>query len=118
MILNNSTQFKLIYVTFSYKKYNSTTINSMIFLPTVYLEKNKTLAELRTLHFRMVTRYGSWDTGHIEEHYNEKSHKSKALLHIFLLTKLDLEITIFFQSLITKWKISEKYGTSWNLIGG
>ena len=61
----------------------------MILLPVVYLEKNKTLAALRTLHFRVVTRYGSWDTGHIEYHYNDVSHKSKALLHSVIFTKLD-----------------------------
>ena len=89
----------------------------MTLLPAVYLEKNKTLTALITLHFRVVTRYGSWDTGHIEDHYNDISHKSKALLHSVLFTKLDLEIAIIFQSLTTKWKISEKYVISWNLIG-
>ena len=117
MILNNSTQCKLIYFTFNYKKYKSTTITSMILLPAVYLEKNKTLAALRTLHFGVVTRYGSWDTGHIEDHYNDTSHKSKSILYSVLFTKLELKIAIIFHSLITKWKISEQYVFSWNMIG-
>ena len=74
----------------------------MILLPAVYLKKNKTLAALRNLHFRVVTRYGSWDTGHIEDNYNDTSHKSKAILYSVIFTKLDLEITIIFQILITK----------------
>ena len=117
MILNNSTRCKLIYFAFNYKRYHSTTITSMILIPDVYLKNNKNTCNTQKSPFQSGYQIYSWDTGHIEDHSNDTCHKSKALMYSVLFTKLDLDVAIMFQSLITKWKISEKYGTSWNLIG-